>query len=110
MIKELFPVIRKTAEDNNMDSRWAAVKLLEGDRLVADVIGSAADEIVERHDREIEAKLGDEADIMVADGRYGFITDVTGTAVKKSRRSGKTLSDRIDVVILNRALGIPIFL
>jgi ferrous iron transport protein B len=109
-IKELFPVIRKTAEDNNMDSRWAAVKLLEGDQLVADVMESAADEIVEKHNREIEAKLGDEADIMVADGRYGFIADVTDAAVKKSRRAGKTLSDKIDAVILNRALGIPIFL
>ncbi len=109
-IKELFPLIRKTAEANNMDSHWAAVKLLEGDRLVADVMGSAADEIVEKHNLEIEEKLGDEADIMVADGRYGFITDVTGAAVKKSRSRGKTLSDRIDAVILNRALGIPIFL
>ncbi len=109
-IRELLPVIRKTAEDNNMNSRWAAVKLLEGDQLVADVVGSAADEIVESHNREIEAKLGDEADIMVADGRYGFITDVTGAAVKKNRRRGKTLSDKIDAVMLNRALGIPIFL
>ena len=62
------------------------------------------------HQQKIEAKLDEEADILLADSRYGLINQLTREAVQKGNRIGKTISDKIDNVVLNRALGIPIFL
>jgi ferrous iron transport protein B len=53
---------------------------------------------------------GEEADILIADSRYGFIHAVTHDVVVKSSEARRHVSDAIDHVVLNRLLGIPIFL
>jgi len=53
---------------------------------------------------------GDEADTVIADGRYGYISGLMKDVFKKPAIERLTLSDRIDKVVLNRWLGIPIFL
>jgi len=53
---------------------------------------------------------GDEADTVIADGRYGYISGLMKDVLKKPAIERLTLSDRIDKVVLNRWLGIPIFL
>jgi len=53
---------------------------------------------------------GDEAETVIADARYGFISGLLKDVLKKPAIDRLTLSDRIDKVVLNRWLGIPIFL
>ena len=62
---------------------------------------------------EVRALLGEEADdvdILFADARYGFAHAVTQATVRPSGQASRSFSDRVDRVVLNRALGIPIFL
>ncbi len=109
-IKELIPVVEEAIKGKKADANWVAVKLLEGDKLASEMVGNYTDEIAEHHRKDIENKLGEEPDIVVADTRYGFINDLTKDTVKKPSQVRKTTSDKIDRVVLNRVLGIPIFL
>ncbi len=109
-VDALIPVIQSATSQKKMNPRWAALKLLEGDALVSGLVGNAADEVLTPHLENIEEKLGDEADIMIADSRYGLISRLTKETVKKGARVSRTMSDKIDRIVLNRALGIPIFL
>ena len=109
-IEKLVPAIQSSVEGRNLEPRWAAIKLLEEDKMVSELVGNKADKTLMRCKEDIEAKLAEEADIILADSRYGFINDLTGETVKKTTRLRKTVSDRIDRIVLNRALGIPIFL
>lgn len=90
--------------------RWRALKLIEGDALTSGETGSA----VEREVADVRAKVmeaeGEDTDIVVADARFGFITKVMEDVVTRPRDASRTLSDKIDHVVLNRFLGIPVFL
>jgi ferrous iron transport protein B len=59
---------------------------------------------------ETEMKLGDDIDISLADARYGFVNQVTGDTVHRKSQVKRSTSDTIDRVVLNRVVGIPIFL
>jgi ferrous iron transport protein B len=109
-VKELIPVVEAAIQDKKADANWVAVKLLEGDKLASRMVGNYTDEIAEHHRKDIENKLGEEPDIVVADTRYGFISELTKDTVNKTSQAKRTTSDKIDRVVLNRVLGIPIFL
>lgn len=109
-VSELLPVVEKAVQGKRVAPHWVAVKLLEGDAIALNMIGGVADEIIERHGKKIEDKLGEEPDIVIADSRYGFINWLTKGIVSKPTRLTKTVSDKIDQIVLNRMLGIPIFL
>jgi ferrous iron transport protein B len=53
---------------------------------------------------------GEDAEVLIADGRYGFISGLLKDALKKPPVERRSLSDMIDKLIINRWLGIPIFL
>ena len=95
--------------------RWLAVKLLENDQDVCQVIReSMADpsEVLaaaEAARHRIERDFGDSPEIVIADRRYGFISGACQEAVRSSVESRHTLSDRIDSVVTNRVLGFPLF-
>ncbi len=86
--------------------RWLAVRLLEGDDLARRAAGpDLAAEAAAR-----AGALGDDLDILVADARYGLANRAANAAVTVTGRVTRDLTDRIDRVVLNRALGVPIFL
>ena len=98
------------AAAEGIPARWLALKLLEGesvDRAPADgeVLALSA-QLAERVESEAEEDL----DILVADARYGFVHTLTQAVLRRRGEVRQTLSDRIDRVVLNRVLGIPIFL
>lgn len=109
-VDALVPLVRDAAIFKKVNARYAAVKLMEGDEWVASLVSKGALKTRDEHQKKIEAKLEEETDILLADSRYGLINWLTQEAVKKGNRVGKTLSDKIDGVVLNRAMGIPIFL
>ena len=60
--------------------------------------------------KNLSVVMEDDPDILIADGRYGFINGVCHDAVEKKYEIKRTVSDAIDNILLNRILGIPIFL
>jgi len=92
-------------------SRWLAVKLLEQDSdvtakvQVKKVLDAAAASLA--HLRTI---FGDEPEIVIADRRYGFISGACQETIKTTVESRHSSSDMIDAILLNRVLGLPIFL
>jgi ferrous iron transport protein B len=109
-VDALVPFVQEAALEKKMNPRYTALKLLEGDERIASLVSKEALKARDGHQKKIEAKLDEETDILLADSRYGRINWLTQEAVKKGNRVGKTLSDKIDAVVLNRAMGIPIFL
>ena len=96
-------------------SRWLAAKLLEGDSEVIKKIKESkySDEIikqVEKSTAHLTNILGDTPEAIIADGRYGFISGACSEAVKRTYEVRHTTSDKIDTVLVNRILGLPIFL
>ena len=98
------------APDSNGATRWLAVRLLEGDELAQERVGPAATALIERTKTDLEDKIGEDIDILVASSRYGFIQKLMQAATKQTRRLTRTVSDNIDRVVLNRFAGIPLFL
>ncbi len=89
--------------------RWYSVKALERDVLAIERIGESWEEISEIID-DLEKAEDDESDSLVASERYSSISDVVVSSVKTKRASGGyTTSDRIDRIVTNRWLGLPIF-
>ncbi|EEW23907.1 Fe(2+) transporter permease subunit FeoB [Rhodobacter ferrooxidans] len=89
--------------------RWLALALLEGDEtLLARMPDLAAH--VQQTRAALAETLGYDVDTAIASGRYDAVADVTAPSIRRVLELDSTLSDSIDRVILNRALGIPIFL
>ena len=98
------------AAENNLKADWLAMKLLEDDlEYVALLDDKTAEDLMKRQQRLV-SQLEEDADIAIADARYGFINWLTANAVTHASKLGKTLTDKIDKVVLNRVLGLPIFL
>ena len=109
-IAELQPQLKAEPAAQCVDLHWLALRLLEGDSMAEQVAGSVAGPALDAlRDRTTQA-LGDDIDISVADARYGFVNRVTSATVERRNRVHRSTSDRIDRIVLNRALGIPIFL
>lgn len=106
-IGELVPRLCETVAGVSTDLRWLAARLLEGDDLAQSVAGETIDEASLNSLRDA---LGEDVDILLADGRYAFATQAVQASVRRKTQVSRNLSDRIDRVILNRALGIPVFL
>ena len=91
--------------------RWYAVKFLEKDSKVAESVkltDSAAKKIEELR-TGLEKSHDDDMESIVTDERYKFIQKIVGTTVKKGKDK-LTTSDKIDKIVTNRILGIPIFI
>ena len=91
--------------------RWYAVKFLENDSKVVDSmkLSGAAAQTVEAQRRALEKKHDDDMESIVTDERYKFIQKIVSTTVQKGKEK-LTTSDKIDRIVTNRFLGIPIFM
>ncbi len=109
-IEQLLPQITDNAASHNADARWLAVRLLEGDSLALSMIDDDKRASLNALQESTEEALGDDIDISLADARYSFVNQVTSQALHKKSQVKRSTSDKIDHIVLNRALGIPIFL
>jgi len=60
--------------------------------------------------RRVEVETDDEIDILAADARYGFVNELIQGAVCKLNEVSRHITEKIDSIVLNRFLGIPVFL
>ena len=106
----------KSALTARYPSRWLALKLLEEDseivsQLEASVVGGKTVLAQARKSvAHLQSVYGDDAEVIIADRRYGFINGLIREVVHRTTEERLTLSDKIDKIVTNRVLGIPIFL
>ncbi len=94
-----------------VESRWGAIKLLENDGEMRQIMQdtSVLTEL-EKSSARIKTLTGDQPEIALADRRYGFISGACQEAVRLTVENRHDMSDKIDALLLSRALGLPIFL
>jgi ferrous iron transport protein B len=109
-VAEMLPRLGEAAARARVNERWLAIKLLEGDAGADRLTDGALRDEVARRQAHIAEVVGEDADILIADGRYGFAGALIRAAVVRSGVVQRTMTDRIDRVVLHRLLGIPIFL
>ena len=116
-IEELSRVIEeKMPASPYSDIRWVAIKLLEDDKVVKDrlkkVDASAAEivlaEVAAKRDK-LRGLFDDEPEIVMTDYRYGFVAGVIKEVVKTLSQHRTDMSRRMDRVLTNRLLGLPVF-
>ena len=92
--------------------RWYAIKLFERDEVVQKELNLGQDVLahLEKHIVDCETEMDDDAESIIADQRYTYIVNVIAKAVKKkAAKHAMSLSDKIDSVVTNRVLALPIF-
>jgi len=92
--------------------RFAATKLLEGDPDMEELIPGEMKARVDEILKDVEEKIGEDVETYLAERRYGFIHGLARECVRRRPSLGGKISfsDRVDKVVTNRFLGIPIFL
>ena len=92
--------------------RWYAIKVFERDEKVLETLNLTGElkEHLEAHIADCERELDDDAESIITNQRYVYISSVVGKAVKKKKAAhSMTTSDKIDRVVTNRILALPIF-
>ena len=110
--KVIFEIEKKLPKDISSNLfRWYAIKLIERDKVVLENINlsDAEKQSIELIVSDLEKKFDDDSESIITNERYNFITKVVKDCVKKSSEK-LTTSDKIDKIVTNRWLGIPIFL
>ena len=106
--------IRRQLDEHNLPpspvTSWIALKLLEGEDIGLQQIPEQVLEESRRLREHLEAESGDDMDLLIADARYGFVHDLVCQAQQRKGEVARNLTELIDRVVLNRLLGLPIFL
>ena len=88
--------------------RFFAIKLLEKDSKISEKLTTTPD--VSTEVKALEDKFDDDTESIITNERYTYITSIIGKCVKKAQGKEKlTISDKIDRVVTNRILALPIF-
>ncbi len=93
-------------------SRWAAIKVFERDTKAIETLNVPADIVshVEGHIKDCEKEMEDDSESIITTQRYEYIQKIVADTYRRSpRRASTTLSDRIDKIVTNRILALPIF-
>ena len=107
-IDEVKGVLPTSVTDDK--KRWYAVKFLENDEKVKEAmkLSASGQSLVDTKRQELEKQHDDDMESIVTDQRYVYIQKVIEETVKKPAQK-MSLSDKIDSIVTNRLLGIPIF-
>lgn len=112
-IKNLSSLLETYKNKLEFPVNWTALKLLENDEYIKDKIKQLnAPSIfnkLEESNKTIEKNIGFEADMSIVDKRYSFISSITEDVIKKPSEKQVTTTEKIDKIVTNKFLGIPIF-
>ena len=92
--------------------RWYSIKIFERDEKALENVNLSADlkAHLEEHIVSCEQELDDDSESIITNQRYDYITSIISKTVKKKRQHGElSLSDKIDRIVTNRFLALPIF-
>ncbi len=91
--------------------RWYAVKIFERDKKVLEELKLDPKKLehIEKDILHVEEECDDEAESIITNERYNYITDLVSRCYTKKNKTKHTVSDKIDMIVTNRVLAIPIF-
>ena len=92
--------------------RWYAIKLFERDEKVQQKLG-LSEETIAHIEKDIEAcenEMDDDAESIITSQRYDYITSIIDSCLRRAHKGELTTSDKIDKIVTNRVLAIPIFI
>ncbi|MDU4962334.1 MAG: ferrous iron transport protein B [Sporomusaceae bacterium] len=113
-IEQLSGKLAAASEKLPFPARWLAIKLLENDEEVVRRVaglssGAAIVELATTLRRDLQAKNDEDAELTVADRRYQFVSQVLHRILSVKADQKQTTSDKIDKILTNRIIGLPIF-
>ena len=114
-IAQLADEIRRRNPHRTQPARWLAIKLLEDDGQIRrrfEAEGEPGREVLalaEEARRHLAQIIGDDAEVALADRRYGFISGACREAVTEAHLQRTDWSERVDAVVTNRVIGLPVF-
>ncbi len=91
--------------------RWYAVKIFERDKKVMEELDLDPKKLehIEKDILHVEAECDDEAESIITNERYNYITTLVAQCYNRKNKKKNTISDKIDMIVTNRILAIPIF-
>lgn len=90
--------------------RWLVFKLMEEDSHVMEEINIGDKSFIEEATKHLKKAHGDDVESIMADERYALASGLTHEVLKKPEFRKMEMTEKIDKIVLNRFLGIPIFL
>jgi len=111
-LDEIEAIIKRSqAFNTRYPSRWRALKCLEGDRQILDLLkrdpglGQRIEEVCQATSKHMVDTFDEEPESVIAGHRYGYIAGITRKALKRKVELRLNLSDKIDKVLTNRIIG-----
>ena len=99
--------VKLTGVVEESQKRFFAIKLLERDDKIAEQMKTKVD--VSAEIREMEEEFDDDTESIITNERYVYISSIIGKCLTKARKEKLTTSDKIDRIVTNRWLALPIF-
>ncbi len=114
-VRRLTEALETLSDLQGYRPRWLAVKLIEGDEQAQRVVneapgGEAVLDVLQKVMHKLQRVYGEDVDIALADARYAFVRGLARQVLTLPKHPPRTFSDRIDQIVTNRWLGIPLFL
>lgn len=109
--EKIEEIISSNISVQGIEKLWLAVKLFERDANVTEKLNISKNllEEIEVIVQKYENELDDDSESIVTGDRYSFIGEVVSNSVKKQNKGKETTSDKIDRIVTNRFLALPIF-
>ncbi len=107
-IEDTLKNIEDKVLSNASNKRWYAIKLFERDSKAIESLGINT-ELIEADIKHIEKKYDDDSESIITNERYNFISSIIHDVLVKKDKEALSTSDKIDRIVTNRWLGLPIF-
>ena len=107
-IEDTLKNIENKVLSNVSNKRWYAIKLFERDSKAIESLGINT-ELIEADIKHIEKKYDDDSESIITNERYNFISSIIHDVLVKKDKEALSTSDKIDRIVTNRWLGLPIF-
>lgn len=109
-IKNAIEEVKAVLAKSNDDREWEALKIVEGDEIITSSLTDIQKLLIEKIISEAEKKADGDTEAKIADLRYQFIAKLVKHSVKKANNGyTETKSDKLDKILTNRILALPIF-
>lgn len=109
-LADLTSTLAAQSGERSANARWFGLNLLQYDDRHLPDLGQDVLRRIGEHRHLIRQTLGEDTDLLIADSRYTWIRHLIQGVCERTNIVKQTVSDKIDRVVLNRWLGIPIFL
>ena len=110
-LSEIEKFAKEYLSSSNIESKYLAIKLFERDEKIVEKLqlNESSLKEIENIVKKCEDELDDDSESIITSDRYAFIGTIVSKAIKKANNSNESTSDKIDKIITNRFLALPIF-